>query len=42
MLPSAQQQQQQRGGGGMTTYWNPVRMMSGSFNMDGTDSSINE
>ena len=24
------------------TYWNPVRTMSGSFNMDGTDSSISE
>ena len=24
------------------TYWNPVRMMSGSFSIDGTDSSINE
>lgn len=24
------------------TYWKPVRMMRGSFNMDGTDSSINE
>lgn len=26
----------------MKTYWNPVRMMSGSFNMEGTDSSISE